>query len=110
MNEEVFKFDKDEIKGLTLELTNAKKFVEEGLIDIEKRVDAIKTWWTGPAAVEAFVDTFKKSRKSVSAAINEWIKNEKDCIAEAQQIMDDLDRKLKVTPQAAIDPTAGIVM
>ena len=110
MSDEVFKFDTSKVSNLESKLKSAKKNVDDALNEIEKKVNNIQEWWKGPEAVGAFVDTFKKSKKSVSEAINEWIKKEKECIAEAQQIMDTLDKSLKIESQAATNPTAGMTV
>lgn len=107
MAEEEFAFDTGKVKSLESNLNKAKNDVDKALKEIEIRVKNIKQWWYGPAAVDAFVSTFIKSKDSVSAAIDEWLKKEKACIAEAQQIMDSLDKSLKIESQAAKDPISG---
>ena len=107
-SEDEFAFDTGKVRDIEDKLKKKKKTVDNVLKDLERQVKEIKGWWEGPSAVGDFVDSFLKSTKTVSTAIDEWLKQEKECIAEAQQRMDDLDRGLKIESQAATGSIGNI--
>ena len=106
--EEDLRFDTGKAADLEADLKDAEGRIASKLDSIEKKVRSITAWWQGPAAVDEFVRNFAKSKESVDASVKKWMKEEKGCIMEAQEVMRQLDESLRIDEANAVNPLAGM--